>query len=268
MPRRKLSDDVERAIVTEIAAGTPVQEIAAKLGINERTVYRRKAGLNPSTAEQTIPLRTARAVVKDLNTVKRITDHLGDLPDWKRQRIADQIADLAQNIFKRPGSRRPTIVIRELKSAHDQLETLLTEFDQIGEDVWMYALVDVLWQESVHRDHLHSLLTNLNEAIEVAQAAQFASGKKPSGRRRDQRIGQLITALAMIYLRVTGKPPLHTVDPKTGYPISDFNKFVLNCISKFVPGQHINWRAVREQMRFVTKIYWKDFIGNRSVDDR
>ena len=148
------------------------------------------------------------------------------------------------------------------------MESLLTKFERIGEDVWMYALGEVLWEESVHRDHLHSLLENLNEAIKVAQAAQHASGKKPSGRRRDQRVGQFITALAMIYLRVTGKPPLHTVDPETGHPISDFNKFVQNCVSKFVPGQQINWAAVREQMRFVTNIYWNDLIGNRSVDNR
>ncbi len=268
MSRRRLSDEQEKAIQQEIAAGTVVEEIASKFGISERTVYRRKAAQTKPHYEQTLAPNQASALLKDPTATKAITDHLGDLPNWKRNHVAARVAELAQSVFMRPGQRRPETVTKELNKARLQLRSLLDHLDQVGEDAWMYALADVLWEESADRGHLQDLLMKLDKANEIALAAQRGYGKKPSGRYRDPRIGQFITALAVIYLQETGKSPRHTTDPENGHPKSDFNHFAEACIHIFYPAELINWTAIREQMRFVTAIDWDAFTANPNAESR
>ncbi len=259
MSRRRLTEAEEREIEEELASGTAIADIAAKLGISPRTVYRRKADRTKPPYEATIAPNQARARLNDSEVIKSITHHLGDLTDSERIRVAHQIADLAQRIFGRPGRRRPIAAAQELNKARDQLQLLFSDLDQMGEDTWMFVLPDVLWKESEYRKVLRRLLKALHKASTIAHLAQQVSGKAPSGRYRDPRIGQFITALAVIYLRTTIKPPHHTTDTKTGFPKSEFNKFVQACIRIFVP-YDISWTAIRELMRLVTTINWDELI--------
>lgn len=262
MSRRRFSDQKIEAILKEIDAGKSAVTISHKYGVSERTVYRWKAAHKTPVLDQTLPPGKAKAQLEDPTAVRRITDHLGDLPDWKRNHVAARVAELAQAVFGRPGRRRPATLHRVLREAREQLRLLLDHLDQVGEDAWMYALVEVLWEESAHRGHLQCLLATLDEAIDVALVAQSDSGKKVGGQYRDPRIGQFITSLAMIYRQEAKAPPRHTTDKRYGLPKSDFNHFVEACIRIFYPSNHINWTAVREQMRFITVIDWNAFTTN------
>lgn len=257
MPRRKFTDKKIKAILKELDAGITAVAISCKYGVSERTIYRWKEAHNSPAIEQTLPPRKAKVQLEDPIAVKRITDHLGDLTDWKRNHVSARVAELAQAIFGRPGGRRPAALTRVLREAREQLRLLLGHLDQIGEDAWMYAFADVLWEETANREHLQSLLATLDEAIKVALVAQRNSGKKTGGQYRDPRIGQFITALAMIYRQEAKKPPRHTTDKKTGLPKSEFNHFAEACIGMFYPSDDIHWTAVREEMRLLTVIDWE-----------
>ena len=178
------------------------------------------------------------------------------LPDWKRNHVAAHVAELAQAVFGRPGGRRPATLPKVLIEAREQVSLLLEHLDQVGEDAWMYALADVLWEESADRVHLQSPMVTLDKAIEVALVAQRDSGKKSGGQYRDPMIGQFITALVMIYRQAAKKPPRHTTDKETGPPKSEFNHFAEACIGMFYPSDGIHWTAVREEMRLITIIDW------------
>ena len=259
MPRCKFTDQQIKIILQEVDAGKSAEHISRKYDVSERTVYRWKASQTSSAINQTLPPGEARARLEDPSAAQRITDHLSYLPDSKRNRVASRVAELAQAIFCRPGGRRPATVTRTLREARKQVCLLLKHLDQVGEDAWMYTLADVLWEESPEREQLQGLLVRLDEAIKVALVAQRNSGKKTGGQYRDSRIGQFITALAVIYRQETKKLPRHTTDKKTGLPTSEFNTFAEACIGIFYPSDHIHWTAVREQMRLLTILDWETF---------
>ena len=122
MPRRKFTDQKIKAVLKELDAGISVEKISHKYGVSERTVYRWKATQNSPAINQTLPLGEAKAQLEDPTVVQHITDHLGDLPDWKRNHVAARIAELAQAVFGRPGVRRPATIPKVLKKARKQFE--------------------------------------------------------------------------------------------------------------------------------------------------
>ena len=154
MPRRKFTDQQIKIILKEFDAGKAVEKVSRKYDVSERTLYRWKASQTSSAINQTLPLGEARDRLEDPSVIQRITDHLGDLPNSKRNRVASRVAELAQAIFCRPGGRRPATVTRTLREARKQVSLLLEHLDQVGEDAWMHALVDVLWEESPERGQL------------------------------------------------------------------------------------------------------------------
>jgi transposase-like protein len=250
------------AVHADVAAGSAIKVACKSHGISESTFYRWKRKRQTPSLEAVLPPGVAHEIIDDHAVVTRILGPLEPLRKEMRNRSILRIADLAQSTFGRPAPRHPSARSKELLRVGKLLERTLTNLDHVREDIWGPILGDIRWMDTLERETIDELLATIfANACHTGGIYREEDGGKP-GPYPDCRIDLFLVKLAFVFKRATGDDPRHTIDPLTDLPVSQFDKFAMECFQAFFPGERIPWSVIRKAMKPLIKIPWDNLTSS------
>lgn len=187
--------------------------------------------------------------------IARIIAPLGNLPISRHSSILSNVQQAAR-VFERLPTPRLTSVRRELKEARKKYKEDPAQHVDLSEEARLYVRAAMVEHMSRTEDRFDFSVEDIDKATEIVEADVLSNMANRGGRKSDDRLDQFVTMLAQIWADETGLRPTHTVDPVTAECKSPFNKFVLEALRQFYPGDGVPWAAAREAMRRVLLLDW------------
>lgn len=160
---------------------------------------------------------------------------LGEDAMPKALRIANDVAQAANGIFRHPPKPRATRLFKELRSLLRAAQEANAAPDKIPSYLWPYIGAENETEVAALCSAPLELAQIIETVIEVVETDPGTNLSRRGGRHRDPRIDHFVTILGIIYQRYTNKRPTVTFAPDSGQLVSPFGLFVLEAFAQFYP---------------------------------
>ncbi len=231
--------------------------------MQDRTVANasREIGLAPAAYYRYRKIAGAHigpALVKDWNRLARDwrAPLFDQLPSHEARKSRYAVADVVRSCFGVPAPNRKTDLLYQLRQLEQAFNSLIETYEGlrreargIVDDIAGRNQTQPAFASAVYelRHFAHEVSTLANGLSETAGESGSASG----GPDHDSRIDHLTVALATLYARHIGKPPVHTYNPYDDDPLpsSEFNKFAFSVFDHFLPELEVGRHTLTTAMR-------------------